>query len=115
LLKHCRLNVTYRVHSALPCMVFGTPFIKLSYDERALSLMSTVGFGAWNIDIVKSRNVVQDVSERLANLGEIDRIKHAAAARWAALKGTQDAAMRQFASSVLDYSRSQPQLRTRAP
>jgi polysaccharide pyruvyl transferase WcaK-like protein len=115
LLKHCRLNVTYRVHSALPCMVFGTPFIKLSYDERALSLMSTVGFGEWNIDIVKSRNVVQDVSERLASLGEIERIKHSAAARWAALKGTQDAAMKQFASSVRDYSRSQPQLRTRAP
>jgi hypothetical protein len=104
LLKECRLNVTYRVHSALPCMAFGTPFIKLSYDERALSLMNTAGFGDWNIDIVRSPNVVQDVAERLANLGEIERIKRAAEPRWAALKKTQDTAMKQFASAVRAYS-----------
>lgn len=108
LLRHCRLNVTYRVHSALPCMAFGTPFIKLSYDERALSLMSTVGYGEWNIDIVKSRDVLRDVAERLANLGEIDRNRKAAAARWAALRNTQDSVLRQFAGAVRAYSRGQP-------
>jgi polysaccharide pyruvyl transferase WcaK-like protein len=114
LLKHCRLNVTYRVHSALPCMALGTSFIKLSYDERALSLMSTVGFGDWNIDIVKSKNVVQDVADRLANLGEIARIKRGAITRWAALKGTQDSAMKEFAAAVRAYSQasdSSPPLR----
>lgn len=108
LLRHCRLNVTYRVHSALPCMAFNTPFIKLSYDERALSLMDTVGFGRWNIDIVKSRDVLQDVAERLANLGEIERTRKAAAARWSALRNAQDSVLGQFAAAVRTYSREQP-------
>jgi len=110
LLKECRLNVTYRVHSALPCMAFGTPFIKLSYDERALSLMNTAGFGDWNIDIVRSRDVIQDVADRLANLGEIERIKRAAEPRWGALKNTQDTAMRQFATAVRAHSGEQVEI-----
>jgi polysaccharide pyruvyl transferase WcaK-like protein len=100
LLKHCRLNVTYRVHSALPCMALGTPFVKLSYDERAISLMKTVGFGEWNIDIVKSGDVVGEVSERLANLNRIAGIKKTAAPQWARLKHTQDSAMKRFAAAV---------------
>jgi hypothetical protein len=107
LLKECRLNVTYRVHSALPCMALGTPFIKLSYDERALSLMSTMGFGDWNIDIVRSRDVLKDVADRLASLEEIERIKRSAMPRWESLKMTQDTAMKRFASAVRAFSEGQ--------
>jgi hypothetical protein len=104
LLKHCRLNVTYRVHSALPCMALGTPFIKLSYDERAISLMETVGFGEWNIDIVRSESVVDDVAKRLGNLARLQEVKDAAVPRWKVLKQTQDAAMTQFAAAVRAHS-----------
>jgi polysaccharide pyruvyl transferase WcaK-like protein len=105
LLRHCRLNVTYRVHSALPCMAFGTPFVKLSYDERALSIMRTVGFGEWNVDIVKSRDVVGDVADRLASLESLGRIREAARVRWQGLRRTQDGALRQFAEAVSAYAR----------
>ena len=108
LLQHCRLNVTYRVHSALPCLALGTPFIKLSYDERAISLMETVGFGEWNIDIVKSADVVGDVADRLAHLDRIQAIKVSAKARWATLKQTQDSAMTQFAEAVRAHSNGLP-------
>ena len=104
ILKHCRLNVTYRVHSALPCLALGTPFVKLSYDERAISLMETVGFGDWNIDIVKSDDPLSDVSDRLDNLDGLESIKSAAAGRWASLKNTQDAALREFARAVRSHS-----------
>jgi polysaccharide pyruvyl transferase WcaK-like protein len=100
--------VTYRVHSALPCLALGTPFVKLSYDERAISLMETVGFGDWNIDIVKSSDVVADVAERLANLERIDTIKREANARWISLKHTQDSAMSQFAEAVRAHSKGLP-------
>lgn len=104
LLKHCRLNVTYRVHSALPCMALGTPFIKLSYDERAISLMDTVGYGDWNIDIVKSKDPVADVKDRLASLDRLESIKASAAPQWAKIKYTQDTAMRAFADAVRAHS-----------
>lgn len=100
LLRSCRLNVTYRVHSALPCMAFGTPFIKLSYDERALSLMRTVGFGEWNIDIVKSRDALDEIKERLASLDRLAAIRADAEEVWSALKTTQDSALVSFAAAV---------------
>ena len=106
LLRHCRLNVTYRVHSALPCMALGTPFIKLSYDERAISLMQTVGYGDWNIDIVRSGNVLAEVADRMAHLDRLPAIRKAASARWAALKQAQDSAMRRFADAVRAFSQA---------
>jgi polysaccharide pyruvyl transferase WcaK-like protein len=104
LLKNCRLNVTYRVHSALPCMAFGTPFIKLSYDERALSLMETVGFADWNIDIVNVDSVVNAVRNRLDNLDALKGARVAAAPKWDQLRDVQDLAMRQFAFDVKAYA-----------
>jgi polysaccharide pyruvyl transferase WcaK-like protein len=100
LLRACRLNVTYRVHSALPCMAFGTPFVKLSYDERALSLMKTVGFGDWNIDIVGSRNVLGEIKDRLGSLGRLAEIRTKAAIVWSEIKKTQDSALAAFADAV---------------
>ena len=104
LLNACRLNVSYRVHSALPCMAFGTPFIKLSYDERGVSLMKTVGFGEWNIDLVRSQCVVDDVGDRLAHLDMIAKTKEAARNRWNELRQTQDAAMSGFAARARQFS-----------
>lgn len=103
LLRACRLNVSYRVHSALPCMAFGTPFIKLSYDERALSLMRTVGFGEWNIDLVRSKNVLNDVADRIDRLDSVTSIKTNAEPRWAELRHAQDATMRDFATRVREF------------
>jgi polysaccharide pyruvyl transferase WcaK-like protein len=100
LLRACRLNVTYRVHSALPCMAFGTPFVKLSYDERALSLMKTVGFGDWNIDIVKSRDVLAEIKDRLGSLHRLARVREEASGVWSAIKQTQDTALKKFADAV---------------
>jgi len=112
LLKHATLNVTYRVHSALPCMAFGTPFVKLSYDERALSLMETVGFGKWNIDIVKSTSVINEVASRLKNLDQIHLLRDSARATWQILKKTQDSAMRRFAEAARAHEQGASQLET---
>jgi hypothetical protein len=100
LLRACRLNVTYRVHSALPCMAFGTPFVKLSYDERALSLMKTVGFGEWNIDIVKSHDTLGEIKGRLGSLDRLSAIRAEAEVVWSAIKKTQNSALATFADAV---------------
>jgi len=100
LLRACRLNVTYRVHSALPCMAFGTPFVKLSYDERALSLMKTVGFGDWNIDIVRSRDVLAEIKDRLSSLDRLAKVRLEASDTWSSIKTSQDSALTTFANAV---------------
>jgi len=105
ILQHCRLNITYRVHSALPCMALDTPFIKLSYDERAISLMETVGYADWNIDIVKSKDIIADVTNRLDRLSELPKRKlDAVRTYWEPIRTTQDIAMRNFASRVRKYA-----------
>lgn len=73
-LKNTRLNVTFRLHSFLPCMALGIPAIKVSYDQRALSMLDTVGMGEWNIDLLKE-NMLQEIENRIDNLGDLDAIK----------------------------------------
>jgi hypothetical protein len=104
LLKSCRLNVTYRVHSALPCMAFGTPFIKLSYDERALSLMETVGFADWNIDIVKEPDVLAAVEDRLDRIDTLPAVRSAAQPIWQNIRTTQDTALKEFANACREFA-----------
>jgi polysaccharide pyruvyl transferase WcaK-like protein len=104
LLKNCRLNITYRVHSALPCMAFKTPFIKLSYDERAISLMETLGFKEWNINIVNTSNLLKEIKYRINNLDKIEIYLKKAKKIWLELKTTQENAMKKFAKAAKLHS-----------
>ncbi len=103
LLKSARLNVTYRLHSALPCFSFGTPCITVSYDERALSLLETVGFGDWDIDMVQSPDVAGEVANRLDRLSELDGIRAAAQPVWQDLRKGMRAGFDSFAAAVRSY------------
>jgi hypothetical protein len=100
LLRSCRLSVSYRLHATLPCISFGRPGIKISYDERAMSTMRTLGLGEWNIDMVREDDVVGQVIDRCERLGELARITDAARPVWASLRQTTRAVMGAFAQEV---------------
>jgi hypothetical protein len=73
-LKNTRLNITYRLHSFLPCLSFDIPAIKISYDERALSMLETIGMGEWNINMLKM-NVIEEVISRINSLDRLNKLK----------------------------------------
>ncbi len=73
-LKNTRLNVTFRLHSFIPCLAYDIPTIKISYDQRALSMLDTIGMDDWNINFVKD-DVVKEVENRIDNLGDLSNIK----------------------------------------
>jgi len=73
-LRNTRLNVTYRLHSFLPCVSLDIPAIKISYDERAVSMMETVGLDKWNINMMKS-DLLEEFENRLDNLDKLEEIK----------------------------------------
>lgn len=73
-LQSAKLMVTYRLHSALPCLSLGTDFINISYDERALSMFDTIGYQDWNINMMTS-DVEKAVEDRLERMSELKRLR----------------------------------------
>ena len=113
-LKTCELNVTFRLHSALPCAALDTPFIKISYDERALSLMDTVGLNDWNIDLVKSQDPIKDVDEKIEFLKTCQPPKVAAKQDWERVGNEMTSTFSKFSADVNSYKDSlSPKSKTR--
>ena len=103
ILQKCALNVSYRLHSFLPCQAFERPAIKISYDERAISLLQTVGFGSWNINMLHDGPVVEQVANRLARLEELSSIRQQIRPYWDQMYGNMKSSFRQFAHQVNDF------------
>lgn len=103
LLRSAALNITYRLHSALPCFSLGTPAIHIGYDERANSLMDTVGLGDWNIDMVRAKNTVEEVRERVARIDQFPSVREQVQPRWKQLYKTMADAFASFAHDVTEY------------
>lgn len=104
LLRHCAINVTYRLHAFLPCVSFGAPAIKISYDERATSLVETVGLGAWNIDFVRDGDVAGQVADRLGRLDDLARLREQVRPLWARNYERLSQTFQQFAAQVKAYA-----------
>jgi hypothetical protein len=103
LLKHCALNVTYRLHSFLPCLSYNVPTVKISYDERATSLIETLGYGEWNINLMEEKSLIEALGARLQGLGSLEAKRAKAKPQWTALEETMTAAMADFAGAVAKY------------
>lgn len=100
-LRISRLNVTYRLHSFLPSLAFGVPAIKISYDQRALSVIESIGMQEWNIDLVKD-DLFQEVNHRIANLNHYrNLIEKCRTGTWKKLKIELEAGVEKFAQAVL--------------
>lgn len=87
LIRHAELIITYRLHSFLPALSFETPVVKVSYDERAMSLVSDLGYDNWNINVMQG-NVTEQVSERLNSLSDLQKLKKKNQALWNAYEET---------------------------
>jgi hypothetical protein len=74
-LRDCALNVSFRLHAFVPCLMLGTPSVNLSYDQRAISLIELLGLSEWDIDLVRVDNVMEHISQRLDNLHHLAELK----------------------------------------
>ncbi len=105
LLKSCRLNIAYRLHACLPCLSFGVPTIKISYDERAVSLMKTIGCDDINVNMMLTPNTTAEV-EKLLNKLDPEAIKSKAASIWERLDVGMSNGFKYFAEMVTNYKKS---------
>jgi polysaccharide pyruvyl transferase WcaK-like protein len=104
LLNNCKLNITYRLHSALPCLSFGRPTIPISYDERAISLFQTIGYEDWNINMLRSSDPVSDVIDRYQRLGELPERRIKAEPIWTSLDNMMRSTFLSFANEVREFN-----------
>lgn len=73
LLRNTKINIAFRLHSFLPCLAFGIPAIKISYDQRALSMMDTINMSEWNINYLKD-NLISEINNRIDNIDDLKSI-----------------------------------------
>lgn len=73
-LKNASLVISLRLHATLPCLSFGTRCINISYDERSMSLMDSIGLQKWDIKIFKDKNIYQAVLRKIDQLNIYDNM-----------------------------------------
>lgn len=104
LLRRAPLVVSFRLHGFLPCMSFGTPAINISYDERSLSLVRTIGLEAWDIDFVRTSDVPGAVRDRCRRLDELAAVRRAAQPLWKEHERAMREAVGTFANLARQYA-----------
>jgi hypothetical protein len=109
-LRTCRLSIGYRLHAALPSLALGTPAISISYDERALSMMRTIGYATWDINMIESGDVTTAVGDRLGRLLELPRLRAQTQPRWRQLRAKMTAGFDAFARHVNQFAANLPKL-----
>jgi len=82
LLKNCKLNISFRLHSTLPCLSYGSPVISVSYDERMSSLLETIGYKEWNINIMEVHNLIDAIKSRYINRNTLKDLKENNQSLW---------------------------------
>jgi polysaccharide pyruvyl transferase WcaK-like protein len=99
-LRNTQLNLTFRLHSFLPAIAYDVPAIKISYDERALSMLDTIGLDEWNINYLTD-NVVDEVKKRLESIEKLESLKkRLRASLWKELRETLVMSFSKFANLV---------------
>ena len=102
-LRDCRLNITFRLHAFLACLALGTPSIPLSYDERSISLIETIGLSGWPVDFLQSECLLADLLKRSQALPRLQELTAAARPAWDGLHGLMVQGLEHFASRIEDY------------
>ena len=102
-LREARLVVSFRLHAFVPCLAFGTPAINVSYDERSLSLVRTLGFEAWDVNVVTSADPAGEVMERCARLDDYATLRASQRPAWDAFASVMRESAAAFATQVRAY------------
>lgn len=99
-LRNTRLNLTYRLHSFIPCIAYDVPAIKISYDQRALSMLETLGMEEWNINLLTD-DVLKEVEHRIKHIKDLENIKINLKDKWQDLRSTMMDGCSKFAEKVM--------------
>lgn len=103
LINNSSVLVSFRVHASIPALSFGKNFVNISYDERASSLMDTLGLGPWDLNLLETSNLAVAVTERLAELETLSSLRGELTALWQDLDTLQNEEIGKFEKMVSSY------------
>lgn len=99
-LRDSLINLSFRLHSFVPCVSLGVPALHFSYDQSALNLIQTLGLSAWDIDFANTPDIIPHVSRYWNSLAPGATRDSSFAPRWADLKATMTHEVAAFAARV---------------
>lgn len=99
IIKFAHLLISYRLHSFLPAISYRKDAIKISYDERALSLIETLSLDKWNINMLEE-NVMDAVIDRIDNMDRLRNIISENETNWNNLDTNIENQFTEFANLV---------------
>lgn len=104
LLRSTPLLISFRLHASVPALSFGVPVVNISYDERSLSLMRTLGLGDWDVDFVSEPHLTPAVIDRVRRLDDLAAAREEARPAWDRLEETLRSAIAEFSAAVIAYA-----------
>tara|TARA_B100000989_G_scaffold256321_1_gene205462 strand:- start:21349 stop:22425 length:1077 start_codon:yes stop_codon:yes gene_type:complete len=99
IIKFCHLLISYRLHSFLPAISYRKDAIKISYDERALSLIDTFSMDSWNINMLED-NVMESVIDRINNMDRLHSLIKENEENWNIIDSSIENLFKEFATLV---------------
>jgi hypothetical protein len=81
-LRDCRQSITFRLHSFLPCALFGTPSVHFSYDERAVGLIEASDLQACDMNYLGPNDPIERALELCDEPDTVRRIFDQARPTW---------------------------------
>jgi hypothetical protein len=103
-LRGCRLNIGFRLHAFLCCLALGVPSIPLTYDERGMGLIETVGMSDWAVPFLHTEDLLGEIHERCDSLPRFDEMKLAARPIWDGLRRCTVQALERFGERMESHA-----------
>lgn len=100
IIQNTELSISYRLHATLPRIAMNKPTINIGYDQRAMSLLDTVGLGKWDINMLIEDDVVTAVRDRFRRMKHLWEIKEQAQSIWNQLRDVISESFQQFADEI---------------
>jgi hypothetical protein len=106
-LRGCRLNVGFRLHAFVCCVALGTPSIPITYDERSMSLINTLGFADWGVPLLHSADILAEIEKRYQSLSSFPQLLAESRLASSALRNTIGSGLQDFGRRIRSYTDSQ--------
>lgn len=106
ILRCASVLISFRLHAFIPALLMGTPAINLSYDERSVSMIRTIGMADWDVNLIRHPDPLALIEKRLLEFDEFAALRTESLRICGELRSVTRACLSKFAEAVHKYESS---------